>query len=215
MGTFDFVGYNERLQGEISGALQGSGDDLLSRVISDVIDQAETLLAETLTAFDHAMLACRAGCGHCCVVNVSVLVPEAINISNYLHQTRSEEELSQLNKKMHKLVTAISELDNDERVALRASCVFLDDQGLCSIYPVRPLLCRAVTSISVDDCRNALDMRKLGQIMPVTMNLFQKELFDTSFQALATSLEQAGLDACGYELTAAVLHQLGLPGHTG
>lgn len=208
MGAFDFVGYNKHLLLEVSSQLNNLSNPCLSGVMSNFIDKVEHQLAQHLTPLDHEMLACAAGCGSCCMVNVAVLQPEAQHISKHLRRTCNDVQLSRLKQEMEQLVAAISYLNEEERIALRKNCVFLSDSGDCSIYPVRPLLCRSITSIDANDCRDALAMRALGEHVPVTMNLFQKNLFDGAFQSLAQALEISGLDNRSQELTAAVLTHL-------
>lgn len=63
-------------------------------------------------------LACRRGCDSCCAPGLSVLPVEAENIARHLET-------------------------HDVEAGTRADrCTFLDDDGACRIYPVRPLLCR-------------------------------------------------------------------------
>ena len=207
MNSFDFVNYHRQIREELSGSLAGS-DSELCQVMNIRLAQVEQILAENLTPQDHQRMACKAGCGSCCMVNVSVLLPEVLNISNYIVENYSAEQLTLLLKKMAKLITIIGDLEDDERIAVRKSCVFLNTQGMCDIYPVRPLLCRALTSTSAQDCKDALAMQALGEEIPVMMNLFQKNLFDVAYQGLATALGDAGLDDRGRELTGAVLQQL-------
>jgi Fe-S-cluster containining protein len=208
MQSFDFDQYNEQLRQKLSCGLNSGAESCFSEVMASFIDEVEEKLAQNLTPFDHEMLACAAGCGSCCKVNVAVLQPEAFNISTHLRQTRSVVELEQLKQEMHQLVHFISDLDEEERIALNKSCSFLTADGNCSIYPVRPLMCRSITSIDANDCREALAMRALGEQLPITMNLFQKNLFDGAFKALAQALNSCGLDDRSQELTAAVLAHL-------
>lgn len=205
MNGFDFIGYNRQLVNDLGARLHAVDNERQLQVMAELIDQVEQTLAQNLTPIDHEMLACKAGCGCCCMVNVAVLDPEVLNIAEYLRCGSTPEELATLKRRMGDLVTAISDLDEEERIALRKSCVFLDEDNNCSIYPVRPLLCRSITSIDADDCRDALTMQALGECVPVTMNLFQKNLFDVTYQALATALADAGLEDRSHELTAAVL----------
>ena len=209
MESFDFVDYHRRLKTDMGNVLGGSGGDGdLSAIMLNLLDQVETTLADHLTPEDHKMMACAAGCSSCCVVNVSVLSPEAVNIACYLRHNLATDDLEQLQHSMKKMVNVISGLDEEERIALRRKCIFLNAQGQCDIYPVRPLLCRALTSTSASDCRDALAMQAFGEQVPVMMNLFQKNLFDVTFQGLAAALEDTALNARGMELTEAVLQQL-------
>jgi hypothetical protein len=90
-------------------------------------------------------------------------------------------------------------LEDRERVAERLACPFLDAGARCAIHPVRPLACRALTSLDAADCRRALS----GQAGDdddeapglVRMDLLQKALHDEALAALAEALAARGLDA--------------------
>lgn len=209
MQSFDFIGYHDQLMDSLSSALskvKSSGD--LCVVMTELTDQLEVELAKHLTAADHECLACAAGCGSCCMVNVSVLEPESINISRYLKHTLADDERELLLLSMKKMVNHICNVDEEERIAMRKNCVFLSEKGECTIYPVRPLLCRSITSINAQDCRDALTMQALGEQIPITMNLFQKNLFDVAYQGLAAAMEKNSMDTDSAELTADVLSYL-------
>lgn len=209
MQSFDFIGYHDQLMDSLSSALskvKSPGD--LCVVMTELTEQLEVELAKHLTAADYECLACAAGCGSCCMVNVSVLEPESINIARYLNHTLDDDERDVLLQAMKKMVHRISDVDEEERIAMRKNCVFLSEKGECTIYPVRPLLCRSITSTNADDCRDSLTMQALGEQIPVTMNLFQKNLFNVAYQGLATAMEKNGMDTYGAELTADVLSYL-------
>lgn len=209
MENFDFISYHKKLKASLNRSLAATDTDTeLCLVMSDLLETVERDLAQHLTVEDHNFVACAPGCGSCCMVNVAVLAPEAKNIAQYLKKTRSDGELVELKKKMKQLVIAISNLDDEERIAVRRNCAFLSEQGECSIYPVRPLLCRSITSTNAKACHDALTLQALGEELPVMMNLFQKNLMNMAFQGLAGAMEDHGLDARGLELTAATLAQL-------
>ncbi len=206
MENFDFISYHKQIRNMVKPYLVDSeGNGNVGAAMELLIDRVEYDLEQCLTNEDRRRVACQAGCGSCCRVNVAVLRPEAVNIARYLQKTRSTRELRELRQQMKALCVAISGLDDDERIAVRKNCVFLDDAGSCSIYPVRPLLCRSITSTSAADCREALAMQVFGESKPVLMNLMQKNLMNVAFQGLASAMEDNGLDAHGQELTAAVL----------
>jgi Fe-S-cluster containining protein len=161
----------------------------------------ETLLQHQQNT-DH--IACRAGCGHCCQVNVAVLPAEAEAILASLTSSLSLAEMIILRQKATQLHLRVGGLSDDDRLLARASCLFLDPWGNCSIYPVRPLLCRSVTSIDPEACRDAVTLAALGEEPRVTSHLFQQELFQHAFLGLADALSETGLDNRSQQLTEAV-----------
>lgn len=209
---FDFTHFAQSLANQAAGRLrQARSPGDVAAALRTVTARVEADLNRHLGE-ESRHIACRAGCGTCCVVNVGVLFPEAMAICHYLEEQRSEAELADLTRRLDELFLETRWLDDEERIILRRPCVFLDDAGACTIYPVRPLLCRAVTSTDPHQCREALCAVVFGSEAPVLMNLFQKTLMETAFAGLAGGVEQAGLDARGLRLTAATRHLLADPG---
>jgi Fe-S-cluster containining protein len=157
---------------------------------------------------DSSHVACGPGCDRCCVVNVSVLAPESDAIAEYLRQTLSPSALCSQREKLNTLYNHTRWLDDEERIISNHRCAFLDSHGSCSVYPVRPLLCRSVNSTNADDCRTAMSMLALGEQHPIVSNLVQKEIFESAFIGLGQALRTCGLDDRSFRLAGAVLHRL-------
>lgn len=150
-------------------------------------------------------IACGPGCGFCCVLNVDVLIPEAIAIYGYLRQKVSNEQQTTIRKNLQQLFQSIAGLDDEERLFLRKPCAFLDRQGCCLIHQVRPLLCRAINSTDPGACREAIAMVPLNGAAQIEMNFFHHHFYETVFRALGEALEEAGLDHRPRRLTSAIL----------
>jgi Fe-S-cluster containining protein len=99
--------------------------------------------------------ACSAGCSFCCHVHVDATRPEILAIAAHLASTRSAGEIEALRRRLATHVTRVDRLDDEARWAARIPCALLGDDGRCSVYPARPLRCRAFHSCSVDPCRDA------------------------------------------------------------
>lgn len=90
---------------------------------------------------------CRAGCAGCCGLAVHAAFPEAAAIAGQLDQQQT----AQLSAYIDRLKLALSTVI-DLKSYLKSHrhtigpCPFLDAQKSCSIYPVRPLSCRALLS---------------------------------------------------------------------
>lgn len=211
--NIDYTPYRERARKLIRTGLSGPADvATVVGVVSALVDRAELDLVEGLEPSEGRSIACRAGCGSCCVVNVTVLFPEALAIAFHLQRRLPQLERERIRARLDDLHRAIRWLDDEERISLRRPCAFLDQRGNCGIYPVRPLLCRSVTSTDPEACREAVAMTALGEIRPVLMNLFQQELMNAYFLGAAKALEELSLDARGLNLTGAVKHLLDRPG---
>jgi Fe-S-cluster containining protein len=172
---------------------------------------AECQLARLLAAGEKARIACRPGCAACCTVNVAVLLPEAAAIAHYLLEKLAGEGFAACKGKLDRLAERIRWVDDEERSRRGIPCAFLDERGWCIIHPVRPFLCRALTSADPEQCRQALSSWVFGEEELILMNLSQKFLMDTAFKGVASALDRLGLDSRSYELTSAVRGLLGRP----
>lgn len=212
MPRFNLETFTGNLRQTASLLLQGLPERDRGDVARAVQELAEVALAKHRD--NSEAIACKAGCGHCCIVNVAVLEPETDAIMDYLRRKSAPVEQHRLAVRAERLFHLVRGLDDEERIMIRRSCLFLDEAGCCGIYPVRPLLCRALTSTDPERCREAIAMRALGQQLPILANTFQQELFNQAFIGLAAALEQAGLEARSQLLTAAIRERLAIGGST-
>jgi Fe-S-cluster containining protein len=166
-----------------------------------IVAIAEGELAERLD--DPERIACRAGCSYCCVLTVAVLAPEVVAMVDFVQTHWPDARRQRLAERLTELEARLQGMDEEEWLALSEPCAFLDESGSCSIYPVRPLICRSITSTDPRDCREALDEPLTGVARPVLMNLMQKSLMDETFIALGDALEQLGFETRSSPLTVA------------
>ncbi|PLX87080.1 MAG: hypothetical protein C0618_07675 [Desulfuromonas sp.] len=141
---------------------------------------------------------------------MSVLFPEALAIADEVRSWPDSEQ-QKLTERLDELWRAVRGLTDDERISLSRPCAFLDDAGCCRIYPVRPILCRSVTSTSAEACRAALVEPLFEEKPQVQMNLAQKELFEAVYLGVGDGLERAGIDGRGAKLTGFVRYLLREP----
>lgn len=151
---------------------------------------------------------CKKGCSVCCHVNVAVLAPEAETIAEHIMANTSDAEMDVLKENMSGLLLNIKFLTDEERLFLHRPCVFLDEDGGCGIYDVRPLLCRSITSADADACVSAIKMVALNQGVLIPMNITQKVIMDTAFKALAEAMDEHGISSVSRELTDSVFELL-------
>ncbi len=82
-----------------------------------------------------AKIECKAGCSGCCHRDLTVFPVEAAAITAWIAEEQPDLSPSQAPTVSPRALQVL-ELDGDE------PCAMLDRQGLCRIYPVRPLICR-------------------------------------------------------------------------
>jgi Fe-S-cluster containining protein len=175
----------------------------VATIMDRVTGRAEATVEASLTPEDRKAIACRAGCSTCCAVNVAVLLSEAVAIAVYLAASIPPDVLPRLKATLGDTTGKVRWMEDDERRRLGIPCSLLDTRGYCVIHPVRPLLCRSITSTDPRLCREAMDSWE-DEPAPVIMNLGQKFLFDKAFCTLGETLERLGLESRSYELNRAV-----------
>jgi Fe-S-cluster containining protein len=173
------------------------------RFMDDLCDQLTVLASAPAPA-----LACRAGCAWCCYLLVSVAPPEALLIAETLRTTLDPAALDEVTARVVELDRVSRGLAAQERFNLRRPCALLVDNR-CSIYPVRPILCRGWTSYDAAQCEQAL--RQAEDNLAVDNNAqIRQAAAEVEQQLLATSREM-GLPTEQLELTAALRIALETP----
>lgn len=209
---FDFTDYARRVR-KVSRTLMSSvrsGTEIPGHMHLLTV-AAEKDLASFGDPPGVSRVACGPGCGACCVLNVSVLIPEAITIGRFLQRRFAPAEQQTICRRLKELDVKTSWVDDEDRVFMREPCAFLDNQGSCMIHVVRPLLCRAITSTDPVACRDGIAMAPLDGAPSVEMDLFQKNLVDTVYCELGKTLEELGLDHRPRRLSSSVHALLGKP----
>lgn len=178
-------------------------------VLRDIHRTAEDML-EQQDKYERSLIACHAGCDHCCVVNVSISLVEGIAMTDFLNQVYQSDRLKMV-ERLDQLWKRIRGLDDEERLALRNRCAFLGDNGFCQIYPARPLFCRSVTSTDPEACKRAVCCKLQGETSTILMNQYQQLLYEGLYCAVSEGLDQAGLDGRSFQMTGLVRYLLKHP----
>lgn len=137
---------------------------------------------------------CKAGCSHCCSTRVEVFGYEIVAISKYINDTTSGEQKIDLMRRLEEASNKARGLRIKEHFL---PCALLID-GMCSIYAMRPAMCRKFNSVSLVACISSshafLGMENEG-LRETTM---------ASIQGFAEGCRQAGLKKEVYELNQAL-----------
>ena len=193
------------LDNQVEAALQRQKAATIHILQSDRTNAAALRLADQVhgamsAAIDalpsKAQHACAPGCFFCCYLPVDVLAPEAFRVAAHLKRTRSAGELAEL---VYRLGGPGGH-DPGTR-----PCVFLD-QGRCSIYEVRPMVCRGYNSLSKERCEafyhdTSVDLKG-------TKDRVAGDMAEAMEDGIIAGLNALGLDAQWYELSSAVLRAL-------
>jgi uncharacterized protein len=193
------------LEKQVAEEQRKRGDEILSRgrsaetvyaLVDDAASFGEGVQRRNPT--NPSALACQRGCNHCCHVPVSTSAPTVLRIAAALGGLSEAERASALarvaalDEKTHGLPWSPS-----HRPPL--PCAFLVD-GACSIYAVRPFVCRAWNSVDAETCRTFV--REEG--VELRFDSFQRAVFGGVEKGMHAALRACGLDTADLELTAAM-----------
>jgi hypothetical protein len=171
-------------------------------------DQADAVIPRVAAAMGK-QVACRAGCGECCVSMVLVSVPEALLVARWLAEPEQSQILAEFRPRAAAWMAAAGERAGQAAEACAAGDTQLyrkltfqhansrqmcacNHDGACAIYPVRPLPCRRVWVADT----NEYCLRTIDPTRP------HPELL--SFDGFEKLIEQ------GSQLTAGMQHVMGL-----
>ncbi|MCK9375037.1 MAG: YkgJ family cysteine cluster protein [Syntrophobacterales bacterium] len=108
-------------------------------------------------------IACRAGCGFCCFNQVEVTPPEALLLGHYVARNFSQAERDALMAGVSRALDLKAGKSKRKMARLRQQfpCPLLQ-RGKCSVYEVRPLVCRAMHALATESCEQELLRGQLG-----------------------------------------------------
>ena len=129
-------------------------------------------------------------------------------IAEQLRATLSAEALVAVTERVVELDTLTRGMTAQERFSQRRPCAMLVDNR-CSIYQVRPILCRGWTSYDAAQCERAL--RQAEENLPVDNNAQIRQAAAEVEQGLLAATREAGLPTRQLELTAALRIALETP----
>jgi Fe-S-cluster containining protein len=184
----------QRQQAATINALQASRGQAAVLRLAEQVHQGMSATIDALPS--KAQHACAPGCSFCCYLPVDVLAPEAFRIAAHLKQTRAPGELADLVYRLG----AHGQQDFGVR-----PCVFLAN-GRCSIYEVRPMVCRGYNSLSKERCEAFYHDASVD--LKGTKDCVAGRLVDAMEEGVIAGLNALGLDAQWYELPSAVLRAL-------
>jgi len=145
--------------------------------------------AESSTA---EMPACVKTCDSCCYLHTTASVPEVVLIAKTLEAREDVAALQALKNRIALHIARTDGLSASERQGVRLACPLLVDRA-CSVYEVRPLVCRGWNSLDADRCR--ADLADPGAKLSASLNLKQYLAGGQVAQGMAEALHEAALDA--------------------
>lgn len=107
-------------------------------------------------AKDLPPLACHKGCGTCCRIQVAATMPEVLMVARYVRAMAEGFRKIGIDLPARLAAAQATAPAASGTMALGGECPFLAE-GICVIYPVRPLACRGHVSFDAAACIAALE----------------------------------------------------------
>jgi Fe-S-cluster containining protein len=156
---------------------------------ADVAQYADEAIAIVKDEYRPA-LHCREGCSYCCCKpGVLTLVPEFLRILDHVQSTFSTDAIAALAERARRYASQIEGRSFDELTDESVPCPLLVD-GRCSVYHVRPLVCRGYNSTDVEACRRA--HRDADNLVPIFSVI--KDVTDGATVGAAQRLKAVGFN---------------------
>jgi Fe-S-cluster containining protein len=108
-------------------------------------------------------ISCQAGCDFCCFNQVQLTPPEALLIGHYIEENFSQAEKDLLLAKVARTLALTAGKSKTAVAKMRSQlpCPLLRNHR-CSVYPVRPLMCRAMHALDAARCQAELQSGSLA-----------------------------------------------------
>ena len=209
MRTFETMAVNQRLaelqKERVREMMQGE----------KTRDQALELAFQVLASADHLVsrfeaenalpqpIVCQLGCHFCCFNQIELTPPEAFLMGDYLDRQFSPQEKNQLRDNLTATLKRKSGQSKTEIARRRMDfpCPLLRD-GRCAVYPVRPLVCRAMHSFDAARCEKEL---RSGDLAPTEFYAHRYEIILSLGAGLLDGCRALGCQAGSLDLAGALL----------
>lgn len=191
-----YHGASEETRARIARVLaEGGPADRPRRIALRLIDE----VAETM-AYQLPPLPCRRGCASCCTLPVHVSAQEVFGIIDYIQQQLPGAQGDRLTARIRESAQALSVITEAKRRATRRACPLLED-GKCTVYSARPMMCRAFHSTDRVACEA---QRPEG----TPMQLPRYAATCGVIEGYLAAVQDAGQDANHWELIGALAEAL-------
>lgn len=139
-------------------------------------------------------LACKPGCHYCCFNLPMVTPPEALLVGHHVTHRFVGKEQQRLMEKIKKVLRMIEDKPPEDILMMRHDlpCIFLRE-GLCAVYPLRPVVCRTCNSTSADHCKTIFERKNHRARLRCYHRI--REIFHSAQESLVDRCQQMGVQS--------------------
>jgi Fe-S-cluster containining protein len=133
------------------------GTSILS-VFNEVLDFAETIIETLEVSGESPEISCQSGCSFCCYSQVKIIPIEVLSIYSFIRSSYDAQEISNLQTRLSDIqgLTCGKTFEEIYAIKKQLPCIFLSDKK-CSIYSMRPSICRSWNSLDSNACGTAFN----------------------------------------------------------
>lgn len=154
-------------------------------------------------------IACQPGCSYCCYLEIEVRPDEAFLIAEHLRRNRSRRERQAVLEKARANAARLAPLNAEQKETANLACPLLQE-GLCTVYDVRPSACRAFHAQMRGLCRRSFkhpeDLDSPQSQVPEI-----RKAMDVVEAAIVVGMMDCGFDVQPKELSVALAETLSQP----
>lgn len=211
MPEFDFRAaldsFKARVEKVFASTFQSRGGNTLDCWFENYFQQSSTIINyfEEANKIAPPTVACKRGCSYCCQVHVAVTAPEVLTIAEHIKTLPNYPEIRE---HIRQTAAKIKGKDETQRKNEKIPCALLATDGSCSVYPLRPFVCRGWTSMDVQKCIQGQN----PEAEPIQFVVHIYELQQSLVKATRAAVEKLGLDNNLMELTLGLDFALSIPG---
>jgi len=157
------------LQAIIANAIRNNGNNTALSPLFESVIGCTTAITDSVRQNDPPIkpLACEAGCSHCCYqYDVGVTPFEILCIAAHILETYNKDEQAVVLDKIAMAEKKKRSLPIEDWGYGKFPCPLLVDEK-CSVYEVRPLVCRAMNSYDGDRCRQNRETPRNDSSVPM------------------------------------------------
>ena len=176
----------------------------VSRRNGALLDRIVTWLGTSIQMHDGGptrTIACKRACNYCCHLRVNALAPEVASIKDFIEQEFSPEEKEQTLNSLSDFLTKVGPMSVFDRY-MRPNLCPLNKNGECTVYDVRPLVCRGHHSYSLPECVRGYENWRSN--VPITLNTMRSRCTDAILKAMEDVMAFCKIDARSLELPEAL-----------
>ncbi len=183
--------------------------DLPGSVFAAIEGHYRRLDGTAIAVMEHAevSLDCKKGCNFCCHFKTEAGPEEIFRIVEYIESHFDEDKLQAVTERAKSAQNLVRSLPNAKRIQTNIPCALLED-GACSVYSVRPSVCRKKHSTDVTICEASYDRPDDATIQNAENSLVSSVLLTMS-SAARQGLADSELDAAVYDLNERLAEALG------